>query len=145
MNNHEPSNQQPQIGDLLKSLGLALFQGSKNSAKKGFLGSLFDFSFSSFITTKLVKVLYGIFMLAMLGGVIYSVVKWFEDSVESGFIALFTAPLTGFVFLAIFRVVLESVIVIFRITETLQSIDSKQKTVESTQSGLVATSKRSIL
>jgi hypothetical protein len=86
---------------------------------KGFMGSLFDFSFSSFVTTKIVKVLYvlaivvfGLAALAYIG---------FAFSVSVGFgllMLVIIAPLTFLLYVIYTRVVLELFIAIFRIMES---------------------------
>jgi hypothetical protein len=79
------------------------------TVEKGFFGSLFDFSFESFVTTKLVPVLYGI---ALLGVVLASI----------GLMTRGTAGLIlGVLFLGVgviyARVLMETIIVFFRIAE----------------------------
>jgi len=86
---------------------------------QGFLASLFDISFSSLITTRVIKVLYvlsmviiGIIALVFVGGA-------FSNSVASGIIVLLiVAPLVSLLYLIYVRVLLELVLVIFRILET---------------------------
>jgi hypothetical protein len=87
--------------------------------QKGFLAALFDASFSSLITTRVIKVLYvlsmviiGIIALVFVGGA-------FSNSVASGIIVLLiVAPLLSLLYLIYVRVLLELVLVIFRILET---------------------------
>jgi hypothetical protein len=84
-----------------------------------FFASLFDISFSSLITTRVIKVLYvlsmviiGIIALVFIGGA-------FSNSVASGIIVLLIiAPLLSLLYLIYVRVLLELVLVIFRILET---------------------------
>lgn len=84
----------------------------------GFFASLFDFSFSSFITTKLVKVIYG---LAMAGNVLFAlmmVAAGFGRGFMSGvFVLLVMAPLVFVLFTALARLWLELVVVLFRMAE----------------------------
>jgi hypothetical protein len=87
--------------------------------QEGFLAALFDASFSSLITTRVIKVLYvlsmviiGIIALVFVGGA-------FSNSVASGIIVLLiVAPLLSLLYLIYVRVLLELVLVIFRILET---------------------------
>jgi hypothetical protein len=87
--------------------------------EQGFLAALFDASFSSLITTRVIKVLYvlsmviiGIIALVFVGGA-------FSNSVASGIIVLLIiAPLLSLLYLIYVRVLLELVLVIFRILET---------------------------
>ncbi len=84
----------------------------------GFLASLFDFGFNSFITTKLIKVLY---VLAMVFNVIIALAvvgAGFGNGFFSGVMALvILAPLTFLFFTALARLWLELVIVLFRTVE----------------------------
>lgn len=85
---------------------------------KGFFGSLFDISFTSLVTTRVIKILYvlslvlvGLFALAfIIGG--------FANSVGSGVAALIFAPLVALFYVIYARVILEVLICIFRIMQT---------------------------
>jgi hypothetical protein len=91
--------------------------------QKGFLASLFDFSFSSLVTTKLIKFLYvlssiviGLFSLAL-------VITAFGSSAAAGVITLLLlAPLGALLSLIYVRVTLEVVIALFRIMEHTQQL-----------------------
>ena len=87
--------------------------------EKGFFGALFDLSFSSFVTTKIIKVLYVIaIVLAGLGALVW-VIAAFTDSVGLGLLTLIVlAPLVFLLYVIYARVLLELLIVIFRIMET---------------------------
>jgi hypothetical protein len=91
--------------------------------EKGFWGSLFDFSFSSLVTTKIIKVLYVLALIVIaLGAVVYIIVA-FSQSVALGVITLFViAPIVGVLYLVWTRVMLEVIIVLFRILETNREI-----------------------
>ena len=87
--------------------------------QKGFFQSLFDLSFSSFITTKIIKVLYVIAIIltaiAALGYIIWA----FTENVGFGLVMLIVvAPLVSLLYIIYARVFLEILIVIFRIMET---------------------------
>lgn len=93
------------------------------TGSKGFLASLFDFSFTSFVSTKLVKFLY---VLVVLGAAAYALVLLavgFRISAAAGLIFLITVcPLVFLFIVAIYRVALELMIVIFRMAEDLREI-----------------------
>ena len=94
---------------------------------KGFIGALFDLSFTAFITTKLVKVLYILCIVGGAFGALGMIGSGFMAGATSGLIAVVVAPL-GFLAAVIFaRVYLELVIVIFRGVEHLAEIDKKTK------------------
>ena len=96
------------------------------SEEKGFLGSLMDLSFTSFITTKLIKVLY-ILSMVLIG--LYALViigLGFSISPFVGFIFIITvAPLFVLFALIYTRVILELIIVLFRIAENTAEMASQ--------------------
>ena len=87
--------------------------------EKGFFGSLFDISFSSFITTKIIKVLYVLSLIVIGLFALGLVVSAFADSVALGiFVLVIAAPLGALLYAIYTRVVLEVLIAIFRIMES---------------------------
>jgi Domain of unknown function (DUF4282) len=96
---------------------------TSHATAKGFVGSLFDFGFNSFVTPKVVKVVYVLIMaglaLAEIGYLLFA----FKESAIFGIISLLIlCPLSFFVYLALWRILLELFIVIFRISDDLRSI-----------------------
>ena len=90
--------------------------------QKGLLGAIFDFSFSEFITTKIVKFLY---ILAVIGASLTSlvaVVSAFSQGFGIGILALVLSPLYFLVMVIGARIWLELIIVIFRIAEHVGNI-----------------------
>jgi hypothetical protein len=85
---------------------------------KGFIGSLFDLSFSEFVTTRIIKLL---FVLAIIGsgiGTLVLIIGTFAShSVAFGILSLVLSPLIFFIYVIVARVYLEIIIVIFRIAE----------------------------
>ncbi len=90
---------------------------------RGFLGALFDFSFTSFVTTKIIKVLYAlILVLASLSALLYTIVA-FRLSAVFGFLVLVIGdPLFIIIVMAFWRLVLEAFVVVFRIAEDVRAI-----------------------
>ena len=88
----------------------------------GFLAALFDFSFSRFVSTKLVVVAYIFSLMLVLFGVVYSVVMSFSSSFWSGIWSLIFAPVVFVVVLTLIRVWLEFVVVVFRIADHVHKI-----------------------
>jgi Domain of unknown function (DUF4282) len=90
---------------------------------RGFLGALFDFGFTSFVTPKVIKVLY---MLIVIGTVVSALVFTiivFKASVMFGFLMLvFGDPLFILITLAIYRVILEFFVVTFRVAEDIRAL-----------------------
>lgn len=89
--------------------------------KKGFLGSLFDFSFSEFVTPKIVSILYmitlGLIGVSLIGWLIMGfVAKWYM-----GFVVLLIGiPIGGSLMVIFSRVYYEILIVIFKLYEELR-------------------------
>jgi Domain of unknown function (DUF4282) len=87
--------------------------------EQGFLASLFDVSFSSLITTRVIKVLYILSMVVIGLTALGLVGAAFANSVAAGlFVLVIVAPLIGLLYLIYVRVLLEIVIAVFRIMET---------------------------
>ena len=94
------------------------------SSQPSFFGSLFDFSFSRFVTLRLVKFLYVITVI-LLAVVMFAVIfAGFTEAVSGvetlGYIVL--GPVLALLYLLIVRVWLELVVVVFRIGETATEI-----------------------
>jgi Domain of unknown function (DUF4282) len=97
---------------------------TKQPGEKGFLGSLFDFSFSSFVTPKIIKVLYVLFTLwTALIGITVLIIGFKTGGVAGGlFTLIIIEPIFLLLTLGIYRVVLEAFMVIFRIYEEMKKI-----------------------
>jgi len=96
----------------------------------GFFKALFDFSFTDFITSKIIKLLYGltIFFAGIVALII--VIGGFSTHPGAGIIALLiVAPIIFLVSVIYGRVLLEIIIVIFRIAEHLAEM-AKQGKIE---------------
>lgn len=94
---------------------------------KGFIGALFDLSFSSFITTKLIKVLY---ILAMIGAGLEALAVigvGFARGSMFGLVMLILSPIVFFAIVILARVYMELVMVIFRAAELLADIAKNTK------------------
>jgi hypothetical protein len=90
---------------------------------KGFFGALFDFSFTSFVTTKIIKVLYVlILVLAVVSALVYTIIA-FKVNSGFGFLTLVIGdPLFIIIVMAFWRLVLEAFIVVFRISEDIRAL-----------------------
>lgn len=90
----------------------------------GFVASLFDFGFTSFVTTKVVKVVYVLIMaglgLSALGVDIMTFT--FAGPLAGIFMLVIATPLFFFVYLALWRLVLEAAVVFYRMAEDLRAI-----------------------
>jgi Domain of unknown function (DUF4282) len=84
---------------------------------KGFFASLFDFGFTSFITLKFLRLIYGVLLvLILLTGVVF-----FVASISQGglyiLIAIVIVPIVTLIDLVLMRVSMEMVAIFFRIGE----------------------------
>ena len=86
--------------------------------ERGFFGALFDVSFTSFVTTRIIKVLYIITLVVIGLFALGFVVAAFANSVAGGLFALIIgAPLVALLYVIYTRVILEVLMAIFRIME----------------------------
>lgn len=101
--------------------------------EKGFFASLFDLSFSDFITIRLIKVLYILAIAgSVLGGLIL-IISGFANGFGTGILFLLLSPLVVILYILMARIWLELVIVVFRIAEnTSQLVKMKEPGVGST-------------
>jgi len=101
---------------------------------KGFFGSLFDLSFTSLVTTRIIKVLYvlaivliGIYALVFIAG-------GFSNSTSAGIVVLLIiAPIFTLVSLIYTRVLLEVIIALFRIMENTSELVARANTLEASR------------
>ncbi len=91
-----------------------------------FLSALFDFSFSEFVTTKIIKILYGIFIALAVVAALVAIISGFTNSVGQGILMLILSPLVFLLYVIMARVWLELVIVIFRIAENVGEIAERK-------------------
>jgi hypothetical protein len=102
--------------------------------KVDFLHPLFDFSFTKFVTSKIVKFLYGLSILAAGLMAILFVIFGFNISIGFGVFALLIgAPLIFLLTLIYSRAILEFIIVIFRISENTAPKGEKSEPKDSIQ------------
>jgi hypothetical protein len=92
---------------------------SEHAPTSGFFSALFDFSFTSFVTSSIIRVLY---VLATIGLGLLAGVVLVGGLMAGGIQALFAflwAPLMFLLGLIYVRILLELVIVVFRIGENV--------------------------
>jgi uncharacterized membrane protein len=95
--------------------------------EKGLFGALLDLSFTEFVTTKLIRIIY---VLQIIVAVLVSL-SFLFGCLMKGFLAtiggLIVAPIVFLMMVIVARVSLELVIVIFRIAEHVRDIAAAQK------------------
>lgn len=88
--------------------------------------AIFDFSFTNFVTTKLIKLLYAISLIFIVLGFFAMVIGGFAamigDSVGTGFAILCMSPFFLVIYVLLARVWSEFIIVIFRIAENMAEL-----------------------
>ena len=89
----------------------------------GFFRSLYDFSFSSFITLRLIRIIYVVLTIVYtLGAVIAFIGALIAHQPIDIVFAIIVVPLVYFVYLMLARVVLEVVMVLFNIGKDVRAI-----------------------
>ena len=90
---------------------------------RGFLGALFDFGFTSFVTPKVIKVLYVLIVIGTVVSALVFTIVVFKASAMFGFLMLvFGDPLFILIVLAIYRIILEFFVVTFRVAEDIRAL-----------------------
>jgi Domain of unknown function (DUF4282) len=91
------------------------------SDARGFLSALFDFGFTSFVTPKVIKVLYMLIVAGTVVSALVFTIAVFKASALFGFLMLvFGDPLFILIVLAIYRIILEFFVVTFRVAEDIR-------------------------
>jgi hypothetical protein len=91
--------------------------GAITDSSSGFFPALFDFSFNSFVTPKIVRFVYVLATIWAVVMYVIVVISWFTQSVTSGIIALVFGPLIAIIWLAVVRIGLEFGISVVRMSE----------------------------
>ncbi|HET6510106.1 MAG TPA: DUF4282 domain-containing protein [Baekduia sp.] len=96
--------------------------------ERGFFSSLFDLSFTSFVTTKIIKVIYVLSLILIGLFALAFIVAAFQDSAAAGlFVLIIAAPLGALLYTIYTRVILEFIIQVFRIGELLRDQNALQR------------------
>ncbi len=94
---------------------------------KGFISTLFDLSFSEFVTTRLIKVL---FIIGIVGAGLWDlvfVVGAFKVGFLRGLLMLLLSPIFFLISVLLARIWCELIIVIFRIAENTSRLVEREK------------------
>jgi len=96
---------------------------------RGFFESLFDFSFTSFVTPKLIKIVYGILLFFIAIGTLVVIVSGFGRGVGMGLLFLFiVGPLYALILAIFARIYMEILMAVFRIVDLLAEISAQGRT-----------------
>ncbi|MCB1069169.1 MAG: DUF4282 domain-containing protein [Verrucomicrobia bacterium] len=90
--------------------------------QKGLLGALFDLSFSEFVTTRVIKVLFIIGIVFAGFGALTLLVSGFSSGFGKGLLMLILSPLVFLLYVLGARIWCEIIIVVFRIAENTARI-----------------------
>ena len=95
---------------------------------KGFFGALFDFTFTDFITSKMIRLLYIILIIAAGIGTVIFIVGAFTKSAALGALTLLIlGPIAFLLGVICIRIYMEIIIVLFRIAENTTIIAQSHK------------------
>lgn len=114
--------------DLFQSLQRKGFFESLQT--KGFFESLFDFSFTSLITTKLIRFQYAVSMVVLAVGLLLLVIAAVKAAEGAGLLILFVGAPLFLLGVCFMRLSSELFIVIFRIAEHTAEIAQQGRTKE---------------
>jgi uncharacterized membrane protein len=89
---------------------------------KGFWGKFFDLSFKEYITPSVIRVLFIVIMVVIGLSIIGAIVAGFTMSAGTGVFALIGGLIYGFLTLLFARVLLEVIMVFFKIHENTEKI-----------------------
>jgi hypothetical protein len=85
---------------------------------KGFLGALFDFSFSHYVTPTIIRIIFGIVIVVSAILALLVAIAAFDVNIVLGFLVLIIfGPLIFLVYVILYRVFLEVVMAVFKIAE----------------------------
>lgn len=105
-----------------------------------FFSTLFDFSFSKFITVQMFPALYGIILISSLVGVLFYTFEAFMASFWKGLFYLFIAgPIAFMAIASITRAIMEFYIVVFRMAQNIDEmrmISGKLSGITDTMDGM---------
>lgn len=94
-----------------------------------FLRELFDFGFSTFLTTRMLPAVYGFGILLATLFVAYFVVLRFRDSTADGLVWLAIAPILLLGVITALRITLEFVLAVFRVAWYVEQVASHTEVV----------------
>lgn len=93
----------------------------------GFFSKLFDFSFSSFVTISIIKVIYGVLIAVAAVVALVILVGLASQGGASIVLGLVLAPLAFIFYVILSRVWMEVLIVLFRVAENTETIANNSR------------------
>ena len=105
--------------------------------KRGLFESLFDISFKTLVTPRIIKVLYALSIVAAGFIAVVLVVEGFSESAGKGVLSLFfVSPLVFLILVISSRIVYELAIVVFRISDQTAEIARNTAEIVSRRTGV---------
>ncbi len=89
---------------------------------RGFVGQVFDLSFSSFVTIRVVRVLFAFQILMAAIATFTFLLRGFAGGFFSGLMALIVSPVVFFLIVLVARLICELTMVIFKIGENTSAL-----------------------
>ncbi|MBV9012942.1 MAG: DUF4282 domain-containing protein [Pseudonocardiales bacterium] len=86
---------------------------------KRFFGALFDFSFNNFVTPAIIRVLYILGLVGIVIVYLTRVITSFLQNTIQGILVLLFGLIISFIYLALWRVVLEFFLAVVRMSEDI--------------------------
>ena len=106
--------------------------------QKGFFASLFDVSFNSLVTTRIIKVLYVIILVLIGLGLLFFIIAGASKGGGSAAVAIILGPIIALLYVIWARVTLEVLIVLFKIGENTSDLVRLQGGGGAVAGGVVA-------
>lgn len=98
---------------------------------KGFFADLFDFSFQDFITVRIIRVIYILGLVLIVGGAVFAFVAGLTGGATGFIFTVVLVPLGALVAIVFFRVYLELVVVVFKIGENSTEVARNTRRAQS--------------
>ena len=95
------------------------------SGSPSFFGALFDFSFNSFATPVVIKLLYILGLVGIGLGYVAVVISGFADSALTGLVALIGGAVVALFYVIFFRVFLEFYYAVVRMSEDIRAMRNR--------------------
>lgn len=110
--------------------------GFESIALKGFFKSLYDFGFTSFVATRILKILYVILVVlvsiaAFIYGIAMVVASIANGKPALAILSIILVPVFYIIYLAFLRISFEIIMVVFRMAADLRSIATKENSGDS--------------
>lgn len=96
--------------------------GPRPTPAKGFFAGLFDFGFTTFVTPKVIKFAYVVITILIGISWIVWAIEGFHYSAGLGILVLVFGPLVALLWLIVYRITFELVMVIFRIGSDVHAV-----------------------